>query len=117
MLWVTDVMLNEAYEPLISFWSKSTMSAISCTGSPVTLGCVLHHFPEQLSVTELASAFLAHCGEDKSLFPEVERRIASVNGTMVIRANQYKISQLVFSPTTQPAHMVRLGKFGSILVA
>jgi hypothetical protein len=31
------------------------MSAIACTGSPVT-GCVLHHFPEQLSVTELASA-------------------------------------------------------------
>jgi hypothetical protein len=56
MLWVADVMLNEPYEPLISFWSKSTMSAIPCTGSPVTLGCVLHHFPEQLSVTELASA-------------------------------------------------------------
>src|SRR4029079_8992029 len=61
--------------------------------------------------------FLALCGEDKSLFPEVERRIASVNGTMVIRANQYKISQLVFSPTTQPAHIVRLAKIRSILVA
>jgi hypothetical protein len=54
-----DVMLNEPYEPLISFWSKSTMSGIPCTDSPVTLGCVLHHFPEQLSVTELVASVLA----------------------------------------------------------
>src|SRR5215471_18725486 len=59
MLSVVEVMLNEPYEPLISFWSKSTMSAIPCTGSPVTLGCVLHHFPEQLSVTELVASVLA----------------------------------------------------------
>jgi hypothetical protein len=51
---------------------------------------------------------LAHVAEDKCVALEIERGVATVNGAMMVRANQHEIAEIVTAATAEPADVMSL---------
>jgi hypothetical protein len=51
---------------------------------------------------------LVHSGKNKGVALKVERRIAAMNGTMMIRAYEHEIRQRIVASTAEVTDMVRL---------